>query len=960
MKSIKLLAALAIPAMFAACTNEEIAMESTQQLNQVVGAELIGTDISINVSNGVGSRLNAEGWQSTDKLGLAWIVNIVNEDYLTPQDIENAPSSDKWFANHMFAVEDGKFVTKGNAYKGWHFAYFPFSYTESVSDKVFNINPAQTSKEWLGGRINDALHISSLKFLTRESLDENYQLKEDIKFVPQRAVNAIQVTTTATEGFAEGGALADLDVNSITLKVQSGFNVFADKVNMKVQYLPLDTAKVAISKDSLYKHLYVGDNRVLTRNTPSNTITTDVSKAGFVTSGTNKLITITVPESAALDSTKISIEVAVDGGLFKIKYVEDAEEGSNAAINNAAIIALKKAYATGGTMTKVGGLLGLNVVLYPEIFDTDFEHITDLEEWNAAVAMATKLGRTSETFKVDSIIDFNGEMAMPEGCAVTVEAATTLKSGVTDPTLNIKKSIESWPAGLTSEIAVVNHKTISNATGIKASSILNKGNMKAIADTIACPVVNEGTITLKALAKLSNVDNAKGRINVAYGSYVNLKDDTDAGVIAYTVASAEKAYKINYLIATGDAKHANVNTLVVKSGRTLDLNLTDPAGVGVNDPYNPTSGAAATPLASLANINIELNEGILVADANSEKTVKNVEVLGGENNEIKNVNIVEDLTVTKGKVTVDAEVAYDYKTAATIANIDVKKDAELISNVDIYVTNIANPSGAKTTVAEPYTIWYTNVYTQGGSATGSILKASWDGVADQVVPTTEGRLTVYTVNKADELVWLSQQGQLKNTKVVLGGNINMAGVNWTKGINFGAGDFQSHLDGNGFAIMNLNGNSGLLSYAVGSIKNLTIEGVNIASNDFIGALANNSYALIENVTVKNVTVKGTKRVGAIVGIHNGGNMKNCHVENASISGDCYSAGVITGMVNESAGQKFESCTIKNSTVDAELKGAIAGIINGVTLTVQNITIENTTPSELVGKLYNGGKLVEVK
>ena len=60
---------------FAACTNEEVAMDSTQQLNQVVGAELIGTDISINVSNGVGSRLNAEGWQSTDKLGLAWIVN---------------------------------------------------------------------------------------------------------------------------------------------------------------------------------------------------------------------------------------------------------------------------------------------------------------------------------------------------------------------------------------------------------------------------------------------------------------------------------------------------------------------------------------------------------------------------------------------------------------------------------------------------------------------------------------------------------------------------------------------------------------------------------------------------------------------------------------------------------------------------------------------------------------------
>ena len=956
MKSIKLLAALAIPAMFAACTNEEIAVDSTQQLNQVVGAELIGTDISINVSNGNGSRLNADGWQTTDKLGMAWVVTT---DYETTQDIKNAPTDNKWYANHMFAVEDGKFVTKGNAYKGWHFAYFPFSYTESVSEKIFNINPPQTSKEWQGGRINDALHISALKFLTKESLDENYQLKDDVVFELHRAVNAIQVTTTAADEFAEGGLLADLKVKSIKMTVDAGQNVFGDKVKMDVHNLPLDT--VAISKDSLYSQLYKG-NKAL-EGLRNNTITTDVANAGFVTSGTNKLITITVPETGKLDSTNISIEVAVEGGIFKIAYDKDAEDGSNAAINNAAIIKLKKAYAAGGTMTKVGGLLSLNIVLYADIFETDFGHITDLDEWNSAVSMATKLGRTEQEFGVDSIIDFNGEIPMPEGCNVKVVVATTLKTGVTAPILNIKKSIASWPVGLVSKIDVVNHKTISNATGINGKSITNYGNMKAVADTIACPVVNEGTITLKALAKLSNVDNAKGRINVAYGSYVTLKDDTNAGVIAYTVAASEKAYKINYLIGTDENSQKNfalVNTLLVKSGRTLDLNMTDPAGASINDPYNPTPGTEAVKLASLEGINIELNEGILVADVNSGKSVKNVEVVGGENNEIKNVNIVKDLTVTKGKVTVDAEAVNDYKTAATIANIDVKKDAELISNVDIYVTNIANPSGAKTTVADPYTIWYTKVYTQGGTATGKILKASWDGEVDEPSSETEGKNTVYTVNTPDELVWLSQQGQLKCSKIVLNGNINMAGVNWSNGINFGAGDFESHLDGNGYTIMNLNGTSGLLSYAVGSIKNLTIDGANIGSNDFIGALANNSYANIENVKVKNVTVKGTKRVGAIVGIHNGGSMEKCHVENASISGDCYSAGVITGMVNEFAGQKFKSCTIKNSTVDAELKGAIAGIINGVTLTVQNITIENTTPSELVGGLYNGGKLVEVK
>ena len=51
MKSIKFLAALAVPAMFAACTNEELVavQQEAQQSKEFVGAELIGKGVKLNL-----------------------------------------------------------------------------------------------------------------------------------------------------------------------------------------------------------------------------------------------------------------------------------------------------------------------------------------------------------------------------------------------------------------------------------------------------------------------------------------------------------------------------------------------------------------------------------------------------------------------------------------------------------------------------------------------------------------------------------------------------------------------------------------------------------------------------------------------------------------------------------------------------------------------------------------------
>ena len=748
MKSIKLLAALAIPAMFAACTNEEIVTESPKQFNQVVGAELIGTDISMKLTNGASSRMGATGWEATDKLGLGW---IVNGTYDSKQDVNKAPDCNKWFANHMFYVENNKFITRGNVYKGWHFAYYPFTYREQIAEMTWDVNPPQTSKEWASGRVNDALCISPLKFLSRESLDDNYQLKKEVAFNVVRAVNSIHVYTTAADQFAGTGSLSDLDVKSITLSMAGGKNYpFCNTVKMNVMNLPKETDEV-ISQDAMMNSFYAGTTPVFTKTNIAS-ITTNVEAAGFKVNEATKLITLTAPYAGGdLDINNLSMEVVAGSGTFKINYIADAEEGTNAYTNNQALIALKEALAKGAALTKVNEKVELDIVLYADIFKTDFLHISDLKEWKDAVDMVTKLGRTKEVFAVDGVIEFNeGNIPMPNDCQITVNQ-TEGASGEVGLKIT-KKNIQNWPAGLTSNVKVINEKTINNATGINGLMIENKGTLKGITGMIESEVVNNGgTITLTKTGELTNVNNEGGRITVLYGSKVTTKTGTNEGIIAYTIAGNETAFKLNNLMGetAGLAESAKVNTFVVNSGRTLDLGLTDPNGAGQSDPYITIPRATGAKLASLADINIELNGGEIVG-AEGNNAVKNVIMNGGI---VNGVNINGTLTAESGTVTSET----------IFGNVDAK-------NTTITAETINNNVFAENTTITAETI--TGIVTLKGESTINNAEITGDvtvetGTCNLNGVKISGELTI----KAGASVVLNSQNTIAVGSIVSSGEL---------------------------------------------------------------------------------------------------------------------------------------------------------------------------------------------
>ncbi|MBO4984134.1 MAG: hypothetical protein J6C87_00630 [Bacteroides sp.] len=135
--------------------------------------------------------------------------------------------------------------------------------------------------------------------------------------------------------------------------------------------------------------------------------------------------------------------------------------------------------------------------------------------------------------------------------------------------------------------------------------------------------------------------------------------------------------------------------------------------------------------------------------------------------------------------------------------------------------------------------------------------------------------------------------------VTLAADLDLNNEPWTP-IGYGFGgtgskQFSGTFDGNGKTISNLNiteavsATAGLFGWANGTIKDLTIDGANInVSNPgeggvgvVVGVYAESGSLTVENVTVKNAKVSGTRRIGAIVG-YNNGTITNCTVENVEL------------------------------------------------------------------------------
>ena len=124
------------------------------------------------------------------------------------------------------------------------------------------------------------------------------------------------------------------------------------------------------------------------------------------------------------------------------------------------------------------------------------------------------------------------------------------------------------------------------------------------------------------------------------------------------------------------------------------------------------------------------------------------------------------------------------------------------------------------------------------------------------------------------------------------------------------------IDGAGHTISNIAlsaDKQAFISSMTGDIKNLTIKGMTGSVKDRMSGLVGNYYGTMTNVHVEDVEITSAEgRVGALVGLHNGGSLVNCSVKNAKLTGT-WSVGGLVGGTNEDA-KGYTGCTVDNVTV----------------------------------------------
>lgn len=330
---------------------------------------------------------------------------------------------------------------------------------------------------------------------------------------------------------------------------------------------------------------------------------------------------------------------------------------------------------------------------------------------------------------------------------------------------------------------------------------------------------------------------------------------------------------------------------------------------------------------------------------------------------------------------------HDPSTKANLGKLVVEEGAMLYGDVYLFVTEGSTEwpvevsiaaSALHNSVLETSKVTYKNVpagYAVVEKAGNYVVEKGFEVNGDEVA-----------ISSAAGLEWVAAEVNSRNNyfegkNVVLTADIDLAGYNWTP-IGSAAQDhgFMGNFDGNGYTIKNLNiadialdsdnyAYAGLFGVTEGvdennqnTIKNLTIENVNISTKGHIvaAAIAYPYYTVVENVTVKgDIQIDGGNYVAGVLGYtRRCVNAKNLVVEanaNSSISGGITVGGVLSDLqMNGGLKADYSDFKVSGLTISGDkCVGGISGIIDGQTLkgaTVENVAIvcSDTRKGQIAG------------
>lgn len=709
MKTKYLLSALAISTAFVACDKDEQMMvnnNANTNGQEVVGADLLGTGLSINIGTSEGSqtRATATGWALGDVAGLGWVVEGDPFDSQTGVKLVNVGS--KLFNNHYYAYQgDGAWNTQGNIYKGWHFAYFPYQYHEEVMPLSFNgknspevintLNPtfktlhAGNNNAYKADITSNAPHISAAAYLDKNKVNTAAGTIEE-KFAVERIVNVLLPVLNLHSDFKKA-PLNNLAIEKIKLFV--GKPIFPVELAVNPAALPENVYTegnfdVVETRKALIAKLFDETTPVLTAvgDEYYQSWTTMLEEGTFTLGNTDDnnrhwLRMFLAPAKKGVTTARkdLYVEITVEGGH---KFVINADD----AANQAAIDKLFDLTKNGGLFRKLSkdgetitAPQGVHLYLNKDNFVKNFV-IDENNSWENCVGIVDALGYQNPTFTIADgyAVEFGDaeKMLAPKNTGVTVVSNGASKLQIVGTTAwNEKITVGD---GVTVEVAETGVLTTDDEC-LKSVALVNNGKILAGA---------EATVGKKGLdTKFKN----NGEIIIEYGAFVYPTVDSE-GYVSYELKEGDGVYRVNKLVSGGKDGSANVNKFIVNGEKypvwNLDAEISATGGSGDRYDFIEGEDAKYYDFSKLNNVDVEIINAV-VSTENYNGTgfpgFTNVTMTGADAKLI-GVDVSGDLTVEgQGEVTCGSLNNVTTDGSFTADNVEGDVDAEGDVTVKYYI-----------------------------------------------------------------------------------------------------------------------------------------------------------------------------------------------------------------------------------------------------------------------------------
>lgn len=629
-----------------------------------------------------------------------------------------------------------------------------------------DVNGADQTGNFEEERFNKALHLSALEFIAAgDGVDEDGVLTKSFTLSPVVNVLGIKGTpdpkiTGSTENI---NFFKNLSITELTFNAGGSSNkdVFVGNTYLRPRYIPkpgeteaktieaLDKAAALAAKSSSQVNGFLGNT---SGTIPlSSSVTTEVRNAYTIANaGTNenriRVFAFPIPKQVTYSTNDDPSAIIKVGKLDEnsgLKY--DLGQFAIESTGNSTFTGnVKKALSEDGQSYSLNKILRQNGEWSYLKFDVDMllDHFTPLTDsikseaqWNDLVKVYDALvelgaidpkeyGKENPiVFRLGADVTFTGAtIATPKDLYIklnTQDINVTTNSRVWALTLDNENM--TWPANLLTDGSAVINVAENTTLNVGMDETIDPKDDPAV--SINAVITNNGVINVGGNSALNTpkpgqpIYNEAGRIVIRYGAYVYPNDGTE-GTIAYLMTNSNNEIaRINTLLSQeNDLGLANINTLMIPEGITLDVNAKVADYDGSGDRYNDDS-SVGDPLASLEKVSIELLGGSITGEMGDDDIVKEVTVKEGDTNTMTDVK-TSAITVETGTLAVNTNFTDADEAAMRLLALDkITNSGTLNVNTDIDVTEIANPQGT-ISVGAGYRVRFTTTRQTSGTLTG--------------------------------------------------------------------------------------------------------------------------------------------------------------------------------------------------------------------------------------------------